>query len=155
MKLPTIKTIALFLAGTMVLNALSAPQARADERVAYPSAAVEGLPYSGAVRAGNMVYVGGVLGTTGGGQQLAPGGIQQEARQALAHIGNMLEEAGSSLEHVIKCTVLLADIDHFPLMNEVFRETFPIDPPTRSTIIVPEIPMNAAIEVECNAMVGQ
>lgn len=154
MKLLHFKTAVLALTGAMTLIALPA-SVWAGERVAYPSSAVEGLPYSGAVRAGNMVYVGGVLGTIDGGQQLAPGGIQDETRQALAHIGTMLEDAGSGLEHAVKCTVLLAAIDDFPAMNEVFRETFPVDPPTRSTIIVPAIPMDAAIEVECNAVVAQ
>lgn len=125
--------------------------AGAAERVAYPSPILDGLAYSGAVRAGDMVYVGGVLGTVAGKAELVPGGITPEARQAFAHISTILDEAGSSIDRTVKCLVLLSDIDDFPAMNAVFREVFPQDPPTRSTIIVPEIPMNAAIEVECNA----
>ncbi len=99
-----------------------------------------------------MVYVGGVLGTVQGKSELVPGGIKAEARQAFVHVKNILEGAGTSLDRTVKCVVLLSNIDDFPAMNEVFREVFPEAPPTRSTIIVPKIPMNAAFEVECNAL---
>ena len=133
---------------------LGTANAAAPELKAYPSTAVEGLPYSGAVRAGDVVYVGGVLGTAEGGKELVPGGITPETRQAFAHVKTMLEGAGTSLDRTFKCMVLLSDINDFPAMNAVFRDVFPEAPPTRSTIIVPEIPMNAAIEVECNALVA-
>ena len=143
---------ALALAAALALGAM--PAVAATERTAYPSPVAEGLPYSGAVRAGDMVYVGGVLGTVPGKAQLAPGGIQAEARQAFRHVQAILEGAGSSLDRAVKCTVLLSNIDDFPAMNEVFREVFPEAPPTRSTIIVPKIPMDAALEVECEALAG-
>ncbi len=140
------------LAVAAVLGLGTMPAASAAERIAYPSPVSEGLPYSGAVRAGGMVYVGGVLGTVQGKSELVPGGIKAEARQAFAHMKNILEGAGTSMDRTVKCTVLLADIDDFPAMNEVFREVFPEAPPTRSTIIVPKIPLNAAIEVDCDAL---
>jgi reactive intermediate/imine deaminase len=140
------------LAVATVLGLGVMPAASAAERIAYPSPVSEGLPYSGAVRAGGMVYAGGVLGTVQGKSELVPGGIKAEARQAFAHMKNILEGAGTSMDRTVKCTVLLANIDDFPTMNEVFREVFPEAPPTRSTIIVPKIPLNAAIEVECDAL---
>lgn len=150
------KSLALPVLGAALMLALPAvPEADAAERTAYPSTAVEGLPYSGAVKAGGMVYVGGVLGTAPGKKELVPGGITPETRQAFAHVKDMLEGAGSSLDRTIRCIVLLANIDDFPAMNAVFREVFPKDPPTRSTIIVPQIPMGAAMEVECNALAGE
>jgi len=142
------------LAVAAALGLGAVPAASATERIAYPSPVVEGLPYSGAVRAGDMIYVGGVLGTVQGKSELVPGGIQAEARQAFMHVKNILEGAGTSLDRTVKCVVLLSNIDDFAAMNEVFREVFPEAPPTRSTIIVPKIPMNAAFEVECNALAG-
>lgn len=124
----------------------------ADDRVAYPSPVVDGLPYSGAVRAGGMVYVGGVLGTVPGKSELVPGGLQAEARQAFAHIETILELAGTTLDQTVKCMVLLTSVDDFAPMNEVFREVFPESPPTRSTLVVPAIPLGAAIEVDCEAL---
>lgn len=155
------RSIGRALSGTMLgLAALgvaavaAAPAAGAAERIAYPSTAVPDLPYSGAVKAGGWVYVGGVLGTAPGTTELVPGGITPEARQAFAHVKDMLEKAGSSLDLTVRCIVLLSNIDDFPAMNAVFREYFPKDPPTRSTLIVPQIPKGAAIEVECNALAG-
>jgi len=154
MRISTGKTWTGALIGAALLLAAPASGALAEDRTAYPSTAVEGLPYSGAVRAGGMVYVGGVLGTAPGTADLVPGGITPETRQAFEHVKTMLEQAGSSMDRAIRCIVLLADIDDFPAMNAVFREFFPKDPPTRSTIIVPEIPKGAAMEVECTALAG-
>lgn len=149
----SIRTLAA--AGAALAIGLGTAHAASPELKAYPSTAVEGLPYSGAVRAGDVVYVGGVLGTAEGGQDLVPGGITPEARQAFGHVKDMLEGAGTSLDRTFKCIVLLSDIEDFPAMNAVFTEFFPDSPPTRSTIIVPEIPKNAAIEVDCNALVAE
>jgi 2-iminobutanoate/2-iminopropanoate deaminase len=121
-----------------------------NEKIAYPSV-IDGLPYSGAVRAGDFVLVGGILGQEKATGELVKGGIVPETRRAFSLISEMLEGADASVNDVVKCTVLLSDIDYFPEMNSVFREVFPEDPPTRSTIIVPEIPKEAAIEVECTA----
>lgn len=115
---------------------------------------IDGLPYSGAVRANGMVFVGGVNDTLTGKSELVPGGIEAEAKQAFAHSGEILELAGSSLDNVVKCVVLLADINNLPRLNDVFREVFPNEPPTRSTIIVPAIAMGAAIEIDCAATAG-
>ncbi|MFC3229517.1 RidA family protein [Marinibaculum pumilum] len=137
-----------------VATTAAAPAASAADIAAYPSPSMEGLPYSGAVRAGGVVYVGGVLGNVRGKKELVPGGVEAEARQAFAYVKEMLETAGSALDRTVKCVVLLSDIDDFPKMNAVYTEVFPKAPPTRSTIIVPEIPLGAAIEVECNALAG-
>jgi enamine deaminase RidA (YjgF/YER057c/UK114 family) len=149
-------TLRLAAATALALSLLGAAAApgQAAERVAYPSTAMEGLPYSGVVRAGGTVHVGGVLGTLRNKPELVPGGITPETRQSLTYVKEMLELAGSSLDRTYKCIVLLADIDDFPAMNAVFREFFPKDPPTRSTIIVPEIPLGAAVEVDCDALAG-
>lgn len=136
----------------LALALLVAPLAQAGERIAYPSPILDGLPYSGAVRAGDMIYVGGVLGTVEGKAELVPGGIKAEARQAFAHIKTILEQAGTTLDQTIKCMVLVTSVDDFAPMNEVFREVFPQSPPTRSTLVVPAIPLGAAIEVDCQAL---
>lgn len=146
--------LATAFALAIVTISTGASAEKAAERIAYPSTALDGLPYSGAVRAGNTVYVGGVLGTVRGKAELVPGGITPETRQALSYVKEMLEQAGSSLGRTYKCIVLLSNIDDFPAMNAVFREFFPKDPPTRSTIIVPEIPLGAAVEVDCDGLVG-
>lgn len=149
---PNIRSIAYAFVGGALLLAGAAAQA-GEVRQAYPSPDLHGLPYSAAVRAGNTVYVSGVLGLVPGGGELTPGGITAETETVFERIGQMLEIAGTSFDKVVKCTVLLADIDDFPAMNAVFRSVFPQDPPARSTIIVPALPLGAAIEIECNALI--
>lgn len=114
---------------------------------------VEQPPYSSVVRAGDYIYVAGVLGLLPGKSELVPGGVSAEARQALTYINEYIEMAGGSLESTFKCMVLLSDINDFPAMNVVWSSFFPENPPARSTLIVKEIPKGAAIEIDCNAMV--
>ncbi|MCK7612260.1 RidA family protein [Roseibium sediminicola] len=153
MKMSRFRFRFLSLAAASVLLLSIAPSStRAEGITAYPSTAVDGLPYSGVVKAQGMVYVGGVLGTAPGTTELVAGGIEDETRHALNHVKDMMELAGTSLDQTVKCIVLLSDIDYFPQMNGVFREFFPSNPPTRSTIIVPEIPLGAAMEIDCTAV---
>src|ERR1700682_6808527 len=79
-------------------------------------------PFTPAVRVGNMIYLAGQLGTKDG--KLAPGGIGPETKQALQNIKDLLEKVGSDMEHVVKCTVFLADMKEWPAMNEVYRTMF-------------------------------
>ena len=141
-------TPALFM-GLMYLTSLSANAADGIET--FPSTAVAGLPYSGVVRAGDLILVGGIAGVAPGGKELVTGGITFETRAALGHVKDMLELAGASMEDTVKCVVLLKSVEDFPKMNDVFREFFPVNPPTRSTLIVADIPMGASIELDCKA----
>ena len=140
------------VAASLLLLSINSVETRAEGRTAYPSTAVEGLPYSGVVKAQGMVYVGGVLGTKPGTGELVSGGVENEARQALNHVKDMMELAGTSLDQTVKCIVLLTSVDYFPPTNGVFREFFPSNPPTRSTIVVPEIPLGASVEIDCTAV---
>lgn len=136
----------------VVVIALNANMSNAEDGViAFPSTAAVGLPYAGAVRMGDLVVVGGVLGLSPTTGNVVSGGVLEEGRQAFAHIESMLGLAGATLEDVGICHILLADIDGFAELNSVFREVFPNDPPSRSTAVVPEIPQGAMVEVECTA----
>lgn len=131
---------------------LSINAARAGEMQVYKSEDLPDLPYSAAVRAGDMVYVSGVTGHRPGSAEPVEGGIDAEADQAFAYVKQTLERVGSSLDKTVKCTVLLADIDHFPALNKAFTRYFPENPPARSTIVVPALPHDSQIEVECDAL---
>ncbi|MGE4369821.1 MAG: RidA family protein [Burkholderiaceae bacterium] len=133
---------------------LAVPALAANAKQAYPSPDLPDLPYSAAVRAGDTIYVSGVLGHAPGSPKPVPGGVRAESEQALTHIQSILKTAGSTMENVVKCTVLLADINGFPEMNAAYRKFFPSQPPARSTIIVPALPHNALVEIECNALVA-
>lgn len=112
------------------------------------------LPFSEAVRVGNMLYLSGQVGVLPGTTKLVPGGIKPEARQALENMKAILERNGSSLDRVVKCSVFLADIAEWPLLNEVYRTYFPDDPPARSALAASGLAFNARVEIECIAVVG-
>jgi reactive intermediate/imine deaminase len=82
------------------------------------------LPFSEAVRVGDMLYLSGAVGNLPGTSQLAAGGIQGETRQAMENIKASLEKHGSSLDEVVKCTVFLADVAEWGAMNEVYVTYF-------------------------------
>jgi reactive intermediate/imine deaminase len=123
------------------------------EVMAIPGAANPNL--SAAVRAGDLLYLSGQLGTVPGGRGLAPCGIKPEAQATLENIKRVVEAAGSSMERIVKCTVFLADISEFAQMNEVYHTFFPTDPPARSTIAAAGLVINARIEIECIALAGK
>jgi reactive intermediate/imine deaminase len=112
------------------------------------------LPFSEAVRVGNMLYLSGQIGTFPGTTQLAEGGIQGETRQTLENIKTVLEANGSSMDHVVKVTVMLADISEWPALNEVYVEYFPNNKPARSAFAGSGLAFNARCEIEVIATVG-
>ncbi|MEX0692293.1 MAG: Rid family detoxifying hydrolase [Gemmatimonadales bacterium] len=115
----------------------------------------EGLPYSSAIRVGPMLYLSGQVGVVPGSRTLAPGGIEAETRQVLDNIKAVLEHAGSSMTRVVKCTVFLLDIADYAAMNRVYASYFPTDPPARSAFATSGLPLNARVEIECIALVGE
>jgi len=110
-------------------------------------------PYSVGVKVGNLVFVSGQLGMDQATGALVEGGVEAETRQALVNLGNILEAAGSSLEHVVKTTVFLRDINDFNRMNAVYGESFKTEPPARSTFQVAALPRGGAVEIELIALV--
>jgi reactive intermediate/imine deaminase len=109
------------------------------------------LPFSEAVRAGNILYLSGQLGTDSTGR-LVPGGIRAETRQALLNIATVLERHGSSLDQVVKCTVMLADIGEWAAMNEVYVTFFRSHHPARSAFGTNGLALGARLELECMAV---
>ena len=118
-----------------------------------PGRAVLDLPYSDAVRVGNLLFLAGTVGTPPGTRQLVPGGVAAETRQVLENIKTNLERHGSSMDRAVKCTVFLADIGDFEAMNAVYRQYFPRNKPARTTVGVAGLPLGARVEIECIASV--
>ncbi|MEC4879888.1 MAG: RidA family protein [Scytonema sp. PMC 1070.18] len=112
------------------------------------------LPFSEAVRVGNMLYLSGVLGNIPGTKELVPGGIQAEMKQTMENIKRILERHGSSLSQLVKCKVMLADINDWNAMNEVYLSYFPQNRlPARSSLAASGLALNARVEIECMATV--
>src|SRR3972149_4143658 len=93
-------------------------------------------PYSQAIRTEAMIYTAGQTGLEPATGELIAGGLEEQTRQVLNNIRNVLEAAGSSLEHVVKTTVFLQDMNDFAKMNAIYAEYFGENPPARSTIAV-------------------
>jgi 2-iminobutanoate/2-iminopropanoate deaminase len=110
------------------------------------------LPFSEAVRVGNTLYLSGQIGIQPGTSNLAAGGIQAEARQALENIRTTLETHGYTMRDVVKCTVMLADIAEWALFNEVYKTYFAPPYPARSALGANGLAMGARVEVECLAV---
>jgi reactive intermediate/imine deaminase len=111
-----------------------------------------GLPFSSAVRVDHTLYLSGNLGNLPGSMELAPGGIAAETRQTMENIKTVLEQFGSSMDRVVKCTVFLADIGEWGAMNEIYRTYFK-NPPARSAFGASGLALNARVEIECIATV--
>lgn len=109
------------------------------------------LPFSEAVRVGDVVFLSGQMGIVPGTLTLAPGGLKAETRQALENLRAILEAHGLSLEHVVRCTVMLADIAEWPAFNEVYREYFAAPYPARSAFGVSGLALGGRVELECVA----
>ena len=110
------------------------------------------LPFSDAVRVGNLLYLSGQLGLGGDGK-LVEGGIAAETQQTLENIRVTLERCGSSLDHAVKMTVMLADIGEWADMNKIYVTYFPNHFPARSALGVSGLAFNARVEIECVAVV--
>lgn len=134
-----------------VLLTVSGAVSAQDKKVIQLPGAPEGLPFSTAVQVGNVLYLSGQIGTLPDTRQLVAGGITPEVRQTLENIKRTLEQSGSSIDRVFKCTVFLLDINDFTAMNEVYRTYFPKDPPARSTVAGSGLALGARAEIECLA----
>ena len=112
----------------------------------------QGAPYNQAIRTGGFVFVAGQLGLKPGGA--APeGDIAEQTEQALRNLAAILEEAGSSLDKLVKTSVFLQHLDDFAAMNEVYARHVGDRPPARSTFEVAKLPSGALVEIEAVAVV--
>lgn len=108
-------------------------------------------PYSQGVQLGNLVFTAGQLGILPGSGDFAGPDIKVQTRQALENLRAVLEAAGSCLQHVVKVTVFLQDMEEFSQMNEVYAEFFSEDPPARSAVEVAALPLGGRVEIEAVA----
>ena len=111
-------------------------------------------PFSSAVRAGDFLFLSGQIGSeiVDGAPKLVAGGIEPETRQTLENIKTILAKAGSSMEKVVKCSVMIADMAEWPRMNTVYATYFPGRKPARSAWGANGLALGARVEIECIAL---
>jgi 2-iminobutanoate/2-iminopropanoate deaminase len=113
----------------------------------------QGAPYSQAIKANGFVFVSGQLALRPGEKDLMGGEIGAQTEQVFANLRAILEEAGSSLDQLVKTTVFLQHLDDFAGMNEVYAKHVGSTPPARSTVEVAKLPSGALVEIEAIALV--
>ena len=106
------------------------------------------LPFSPIVEANGLVFLAGQVGSVPGVPGAVPGGIEAETRQMLDNVGRLLRAVGLDYGDVVKATVYLRDFSEFAAMNAVYREYFPKDQPTRTTVGVTALARDFRIEIE-------
>ena len=113
---------------------------------------VAGAPYTPAVRVGDMIYVSGQIPLDPATSRIVEGGFEEQTRQCIRNLATMLKLAGSSLEHVVKATVFLSDMNNFAELNRVYGTYFSGVKPARSCVQVARLPMDVQVEIEAIAL---
>jgi len=109
------------------------------------------LPHSPAVRAGEFIFVSGMVSIDPGTGERAPGTVASETRTILGNMSHLLTSAGSSLARVVKVNVFIYDMLEYENMNQVYKEFFPTDPPAR-TVCGVQLSFGMKLEIECVAL---
>ncbi|HOQ90625.1 MAG TPA: Rid family detoxifying hydrolase [Candidatus Hydrogenedentes bacterium] len=111
-------------------------------------------PYSHAIAAGPFLFVSGQAPLKPDGSGPVRGSIEEETRQTLENLKAVLEDAGSSLDQVVRVTVYLASMDDFERFNRVYREYFPNNYPARTCVQAGRLPLDIKVEIEATAVRG-
>ena len=110
-------------------------------------------PYSQAIRMGQFVFTAGQAAIDPAIGGLIDGDVAAQTEQVMRNLQAILVAAGSDMEHIVKTTVFLKNMDHFAAMNEVYGSYFPEDPPARSTVEAARLPLGALVEIEAIAVI--
>ncbi|HKE06378.1 MAG TPA: RidA family protein [Candidatus Acidoferrum sp.] len=108
-------------------------------------------PYSQAIKANGFVYVSGQVALDPKNGEMMAGDIAQQTERALENLKAIVEASGTQLNHVVKTTVYLKNMDDFPAMNEVYARFFTLSPPARSTVQAVRLPKDALVEIDAIA----
>lgn len=111
-------------------------------------------PYSQAVVAGNIVYTSGQIAIVPSTGNVVEGGVEEQTKQVIENLKAVLEEAGTSLNKVIKTTVFIKNMGDFAKINEVYSKYFTSNFPARSCVEVARLPKDVLIEIEAVAVIG-
>ena len=144
------KAIAAGVVAIMASDASALAQRPAVEHIGKPMLGEQRLPFSSAVRVGDLLFLSGQIGNTSDGK--LPAGIEAQARQAMENIGAVLKGQGLGFGDLVKCTVMLDDMANWPAFNQVYVTYFPDGKyPARSAFGADGLALGALLEVECIA----
>ena len=138
----------------LALGAIAVLASYASGQTGKRRAVKTGTPngiFSPAIITGDLVYTSGQIGFDSKSGKMAEG-FEAQLEQVFANLTAVLEASGSSIDHVVKATVFLADMNDYDKLNELYRKKFKGDPPARSTVQVARLPRDARIEIEVVAV---
>ncbi|HIA83530.1 MAG TPA: RidA family protein [Candidatus Marinimicrobia bacterium] len=146
------KNLIVFLFGLCFL--LSCQSQQKVEYLQTEKFAKQNMPFSEAVRVGNMLYLSGQVGNIPGEMNVVTGGIGHETRQTMENIKEVLERYGSSMDQVVKCLCMLEDINEWAEMSAEYVKFFPNHKPARSAFAGSGLAIGAKVEIECWATIN-
>ncbi|ELR69958.1 Endoribonuclease L-PSP [Fulvivirga imtechensis AK7] len=109
-------------------------------------------PYSQAVMAGNTLYVSGQVAIDPETGNLVTSNIEIETEQVMKNLGHVLSEAGMDYSNIVKCSIFVADMNNFQLINTIYGKYFQQNPPARETVEVSRLPKDVGVEISCIAV---
>jgi len=128
-----------------------AGQTTSNKRRAVKTGPPNGI-FTPAIISGDLVFTSGQIGIDAKTGQLVEGGFEAQLEQVFKNLTAVLDASGSSIEHVVKATVFLADMNDYNTLNELYKKKFKGDPPARTTVQVARLPRDARIEIEVVAV---
>jgi 2-iminobutanoate/2-iminopropanoate deaminase len=147
MKKLTVAFVAIACACIYAVAQTTAPAKRRAVKTGPPN----GI-FSPAIITGDLVFTSGQIGLDPKTGQFPEGGIEAQFNQVFKNLTAVLEASGSSVDHIVKATVFLADMNDYNAMNDLYRKQFKGDPPARTTVQVARLPRDARIEIEAVAV---
>ena len=145
------KKLMLMLVVIACASSYAVGQSNNGKRRAVKTGPPNGI-FTPAIITGDLVFTSGQIGIDAKTGQLAEGGFEGQFEQVFKNLTAVLEASGSSIEHVVKATVFLADMNDYNTLNELYKKKFKGDPPARTTVQVARLPRDARIEIEVVAV---
>ena len=145
------KKLMMMLVVMACASSYVAGQTTSNKRRAVKTGPPNGI-FTPAITTGDLVFTSGQIGIDAKTGQFAEGGFEGQFEQVFKNLTAVLEASGSSIEHVVKATVFLADMNDYNTLNELYKKKFKGDPPARTTVQVARLPRDARIEIEVVAV---
>lgn len=116
---------------------------------------VGGAPYTPAVRVGPFIYISGQIPLDPATSLVVEGDFETQVRQCLRNLASILKQEGLSLDHIVKTTIFLKDLNNFSALNGVYGAYFTGVKPARSTVEVARLPLDVQVEIEAIAIASE
>jgi 2-iminobutanoate/2-iminopropanoate deaminase len=123
-----------------------------DRKAVWTGSPVQGAPYTPGITVGNLVFVSGQVPMDPATRRIAEEDFESHVRRCIANVEAVLKAAGTDLEHVVKVTVFLSDMNNFSRLNAVYSEYFGSVKPARSCVQVARLPLDVDVEIEAIAI---